>query len=367
MKNNKIIIILPDLRGGGAEKLHVNLANYWSNLGYSVEFVLMQKKGELIDSLSSQVSITDLKVNRILGMVFPLIKYLKNNNGVILSAMWPITTVTVISWLLSGFKQKVFLSDHNYLSISCVRELNISKFILKLTMRATYPFATRVIAVSEGVKDDLKRLSGLTDSKINVIYNPITKIPLSNIKEVSKVKRWKSGFDYNILAVGSLESQKGFEDLIIAFSKICYKVNAQLIILGEGSKRKFLTDLILKLKLKNRVSMPGFVKEPGLWFESADLFVLSSRWEGFGNVIVEALEFGVPVVSTDCKSGPSEILDNGIYGVLVPVGDVDALSESMYNSLAACHDREALITRSLDFSIDKISQQYLNLFNGVNR
>ena len=367
MKNNgKIMIIMPNLCGGGAEKLHVNLANYWVNLGYVVEFVLMQKKGDLLDLLSPQVLVTELKVDRILGITFPLARYLKRNKGIVLAVMWPVTTVSVISWLLSGFKQKIILSDHNFLSISTIRELNISRFTLKFTMGITYRLATHIIAVSKGVKADLQRLSGLPNSKISVIYNPVTQIPFPSGKIKQEIKKlWGSEFDYHVLAVGSLENQKGFDDLIIAFSKICKKVNAQLIILGEGSKREFLSNLVLKLDLEGKVSMPGFVKDPNLWFETADLFVLSSKWEGFGNVIVEALEFGVPIVSTDCNSGPREILENGKYGTLVSVGNTDALSSSIYDSLFAHHDKNALIARSKDFSIDKISQQYLNLFNSV--
>ena len=280
--------------------------------------------------------------------------------------MWPLTSVSIISWLLSGFRQKIILSDHNFLSISCIRELNISRLTLKFTMGITYRLATHVIAVSKGVKADLHELSGLSDNKISVIYNPVTQIPLVGVKVTKEVKKlWKDGFDYHILAVGALEDQKGFDDLIIAFSKVCEKVNAQLIILGEGSRRELLTNLILKLNLVSKVSMPGFVKEPYLWFETADLFVLSSKWEGFGNVIVEALECGVPLVCSDCESGPREILEDGKYGVLVPVGDTDALASSIYDSLFTHHDKNALIDRSKDFSIDTISQQYLSLFNSV--
>ncbi|MBT6045933.1 MAG: glycosyltransferase, partial [Candidatus Scalindua sp.] len=105
--------------------------------------------------------------------------------------------------------------------------------------------------------------------------------------------------------------------------------------------------------------LPGFVTDPYPWFRSADLFVLSSRWEGFGNVIVEALECGVPVVSTNCLSGPAEILENGRYGKLVPVQDVEALADAIVNSLAGPHDREPLIRRAQDFSVRKISDQYL--------
>ena len=117
--------------------------------------------------------------------------------------------------------------------------------------------------------------------------------------------------------------------------------------------------LIDQLGLHDRVVLPGFVTDPYPWFRSADLFVLSSRWEGFGNVIVEALECGVPVVSTNCLSGPAEILENGRYGKLVPVQDIEAIADAIVNSLAEPHDRELLMRRAQDFSVRKTSDQYI--------
>ena len=144
---------------------------------------------------------------------------------------------------------------------------------------------------------------------------------------------------------------------------MCNKLNARLVILGEGSERKSLERLVKSLRVNDRVSMPGFVKDPYPWIFASDLFVLSSRWEGFGNVIVEALECGIRVVSTNCKSGPAEILDNGRYGILIPVGDIELLSLAMQTSLLSECDPQILIDRSKDFLIEKISIQYLDLFN----
>lgn len=358
----KILIILPDLRGGGAERLHVNLANDWVGRGFSVEFVLMRKYGELLPLLSPRISIIDLGVDRIRQVILPVSNYLKQSRpDIILSAMWPLTSATVIAWLLSGRHGRLFLSDHNQLSISCLRELKISPVFLKTLMRMTYPFATGIIAVSQGVKEDLCRIGGFKDSQVKVIYNPAA-TGVSPHREVFAVRDrlWGEGFIYHILSVGTLKVQKDHETLVRAFAQLSPDLNAKLTILGEGHLRSKLEDLIAELDLNERVSMPGFVTDPYPWFRSADLFVLSSQWEGFGNVIVEALECGVSVVSTDCPSGPAEILEDGRYGKLVPVNDADALAAAMIASLGDSPDREKLMNRAKAFSVRKISGQYLD-------
>ena len=147
--------------------------------------------------------------------------------------------------------------------------------------------------------------------------------------------------------------------MIKAFAALPDDISAKLVILGEGPLRQELLALIEQLDLGERVLMPGFTTDPYPWFRSADLFVLSSRWEGFGNVIVEAMECGVPVISTNCPSGPAEIFEDGRYGTLVPVQDPVAMAAAMVNSLNATHEREALMRRAQDFSVRKISDQYL--------
>jgi glycosyltransferase involved in cell wall biosynthesis len=360
----KISIILPNLNVGGAERLAVNLANDWINRGFNIEFVLMNDEGQLLKLLNPKISIVTFKVKKIRSLIFPLIGYMrKNNSDVIWVNMWPITTVAVLAWILSFRNGKLFITDHNQLSQSCVREMGVSRYLLGLLIRFSYPFATAATAVSNGVAADLSKLSKLKIGTFKVIYNPAAIGASSErLSEKQSEILWGKDFDFHILAVGSLKAQKNQELLIRAFSKLRVTYNAKLIILGEGELRGELERLIKVLKLESRVSLPGFRENPYPFFQSADMFVMSSNWEGFGNVIVEALECGIPVVSTDCPSGPAEILEGGRYGQLVPVGDVESLTLAMQECLIHLHDRDVLIQRSKDFSIDLISEKYLCLF-----
>ncbi len=361
MAHRSISIVLPNLCGGGAERLHVYLANDWVEQGHKVEIILMQMHGELLPLLSPKVTLVELDVDRIRQVIRPLSKYLKRSRpDVVLSAMCPLTSTTVIAWLLSGRHGKVFLSDHVQLSVSCIKELGISPVFLKILMRITYPFATGIMAVSQGVKEDLCRLGGFFEARVKVIYNPAaTGVSPHRESQVVREKLWGNGFEHHVLAVGTLKAQKDHETLIRAFASLPADLNAKLTILGEGVLRAPLEELIIELGLQSRIAMPGFVIDTYSWFRTADLFVLSSQWEGFGNVIVEALECGVPVVSTNCPSGPDEILEGGRYGKLVPVQDPAALADAMVQSLIESHDREALMRRAKDFSVRKISDEYL--------
>jgi glycosyltransferase involved in cell wall biosynthesis len=324
----------------------------------------MRKQGELIPLLSEEISIVDLGVDRIRKMLFPLSSYFRKSEcHIILAAMWPLTSATVLAWLFSGSRGRLFLSDHNHLSISCVEALKVAPLYLKASIRATYGFATGIIAVSQGVKDDLCRSGGLRETSVRVIFNPAAK-GVAVYREAAEVRNnlWGEGFSHHILSVGNLKAVKNHELLIRAFAKLAQNLNAKLIILGEGELRPGLERLVRELGLSDRVSLPGFVADPYPWFRSADVFALSSMWEGFGNVIVEALECGVPVVSTDCPSGPAEILEGSRFGRLVPVGDIVALALAIEKSLSDTHDRAALMGRAKAFSVEKISGEYLGYF-----
>jgi glycosyltransferase involved in cell wall biosynthesis len=161
-----------------------------------------------------------------------------------------------------------------------------------------------------------------------------------------------------ILSVGTFKTVKDYPLLIDAFSRLASHHDATLCILGEGALRVELEQLVVRHGLQGRVLLPGFRMYTAPYYARADLFVTSSKHEGFGNVIVEALEHGVPVVSTDCPSGPREILCDGKFGYLVPVGDAQALATAMSESLASKHDSDALKARAHDFSIDKAVDQY---------
>ena len=363
-KRPTIAIVLPDLSGGGAERLHILLANYWHALGVSVHFVLMSRRGELIELLDDGIGCFDLGATRVRQVVLPLVGYLrKERPDIVVAAMWPLTSVAVLSWILAGKPGRIFLSDHVNLSVCSAHERKISIGFMRAVIRLTYPAASGLIAVSKGVKEDMCQLGGFDDSQVRVIYNPAaTGVSGQPLPPAQRQQLWGDNFTYHVLSVGSLKDQKDQATLIQAFALVSQSLRAKLTILGEGSLRPELEALVQSLGLQGKVSMPGFVVDPYPWYRTADLFVLSSKYEGFGNVIVEALECGVPVVSTDCRSGPAEILENGRFGLLVPVQDIHALAAG----ITKCHtkpvDREMLVKRAQDFTVSKIADEYLAYF-----
>lgn len=172
---------------------------------------------------------------------------------------------------------------------------------------------------------------------------------------------WWNSASQRILAVGSLKKQKGFHDLLHAMSNLGDSTDIRLIILGEGSERQELEELSHSLGLGHSVALPGQRANPDPFYAQADLFVLASRWEGFGNVIVEALGHGTPVLSTDCQSGPAEILNDGEFGTLVEPANPKALAQGILQSLEQEVDQGKLISRAADFEPKKVANQYLQL------
>tara|TARA_R110002020_G_scaffold232883_3_gene444529 strand:+ start:15490 stop:16602 length:1113 start_codon:yes stop_codon:yes gene_type:complete len=352
----KIAIFLPNLKGGGAERVFVNLSNAFVQRGFDVDIVLIQKCGELLDSLDKKVNIINLDKKRIRQSFIPLTSYLKKNKpDAFITVMWPLTVLGTLAFRLSGCNGSVIVSDHNTLSLSTASFNKLKKTLLAKTIKHFYPLADIRLAVSNGVSADIKEFSGLENCNIDVIYNPVLMHSGNEFQSFPNRQRSR------IINVGSFKAQKNQKLLIRAFAKIVYIVDAELVIIGDGPLRKSLEELVKELNLSNYVIIPGFKKDVTAEYRKSKLFVLSSDYEGFGNVLVEAMSVGTPVVSTDCKSGPREILADGKYGTLVPVGDVDALAQAMLDSLQQEHDVEALKRRAADFSVDKIAAQYLDV------
>ncbi len=359
----KISIILPNLCIGGAEKLYVNLSREWSTYGHSVTFVLLQKEGELLELLPDEVKVVNLRVSKIRQSIYPIYKHLMSSNpDIILPAMWPLTSVVFLSWMISLKKGRLFLSEHVILGQSIKRELKVSLILSRALIRLTHSFSSGVIVVSKTVKEDLCLLGGLSQGQVEVIYNPAA-IGINSDRESKKTQKkiWGT-HDYHVLSVGRLKFEKDYETLIRSIHIVSKEMDVKLIILGDGPMRDPLERLISELGLEERVMLPGFTLDPYAWYRSSDLFVLSSLWEGFGNVVVEALECGVPVVSTNCPGGVGEILDNGRYGSLVPVGDHQSLAEAIAKDLKNKHDHDLLKTRAKSFSLPVIAKQYLDYF-----
>jgi len=359
----KIAIFLPNLDGGGAEKVFVDLSTAFVQRGFAVDMILIQKQGELLDTLDEKVRIIDINSKKIRGSFAPLFSYLRNNDPEILIAvMWPLTVIATIAFRLSRCSGRVVVSDHTTLSLSTAEYSKHRKKVLVQTIKWVYPLADVRLAVSNGVAADIKQLAGLANSKFNVIHNPID-MPIED-KAVENTIRERC----RVINVGSLKWQKNHALLIKAFAKLLEHIDAELVIVGDGELRSQLEELIAGLDLQDYVTLVGFKKDVAAEYIRADLFVLSSNCEGFGNVIVEAMSAGVPVVSTDCQSGPREILAEGKYGTLVPIDDVDALAKAMLKSLQQPHDGQLLKNRAADFSLEKIANQYLDVMfpEGIN-
>ena len=357
-----IAILLPDLRGGGAERVMVNLAQEFARLGHRVELVLLRAEGEFLSEARATFSVVTLGVNRFRAVPWSLSRYLrKRKPDVLIANMWPLTAAAVSGRALSRYRCWLVLVEHATLTNQYRSWGRLTRLMMGLSIAVTYRCADVVAAVSKGVANDTAGLARLPRERVVVVYNPVRKRPPASAKALASVTSlWNCVVGRRILTVGSLKDQKNHPLLLRAFAKISCPDN-KLMLLGQGDREPILRALAAELGISDRVIFAGFHADPSPFYATADLFVLSSDYEGLPTVLIEALSFGLPVVSTDCPSGPAEILDHGRYGTLVSVGDAAALACAMDEALSRPHDREALKRRARDFDPEKAAAAYLNL------
>ena len=358
-----IAILLPDLRGGGVERVRTLLAREFLARGYRIEFVLLRAQGELLPDVPPGADIVDLRAGRFRAAFWPLVKYLRRRRpAALLAAMWPLTGLAVLAKRVAHSDCRLVVSEHNALSRTPTYQ-GWSGRAHRMAGALLYRLAAGVVCVSQGVREDIRASTGLSPDRMHVVYNPVRRaVALDRAVDADVLGWWKEGAA-RLIAIGSLKPQKDFSTLLQALALLRQTRAARLLILGEGTLRAELETLVSSLGLKDSVRMPGFVPDPYPYLAHADLFAISSAWEGLGNVIIEALVAGVPVVSTDCPSGPAEILANGKYGRLVPVGDPEALAAAMTEALDAAVDRDMLRLRGAEFSIERAADQYLALLD----
>jgi glycosyltransferase involved in cell wall biosynthesis len=363
MVARKIAFFLPDLSGGGAERVAVNLANNSSARGFVVELVLTVAVGELLADLHPELTVRSLSVSRLRGALLPLTRYLKMAEPeVLLVYMWPLIAISVLARAGARVDCRLVLTEHTTWSHSELSRGRLAAKLIRSSMKLAFPRADAIVTVSKGAADDLANFAGIQRHAINVILNPVVDDPMvPGVSLPANPAEWWNGTHKRVIAVGSLKPVKDYSLLLNAFRGLCDRVDARLLILGDGQCRRALENQLEELGLRCQVFMPGFINNPRQYFGRADLHVLSSRAEGFGNVIVEALAEGTPVVSVDCPYGPREILCDGEFGRLVPVGDSEALSVAMFEELQRNHDPEPLRTRAREFSISRIADQYLDV------
>jgi glycosyltransferase involved in cell wall biosynthesis len=355
----RIALFMPSFRGGGAERVLLTLAQGLAEQNMAVDLVVAQNEGSFVSQIPPAVRVVDLKARRVLTALPGLVRYLRQQAPhAMLSALPHANVVSVWARSLAKVATRLVLSEHTTASFSADHAPQLRARLLPIFMRRAYRRADAIVAVSEGAADDLAALVGLERSRITRIYNPVVTPRLFALAAEPLEHPW-FGVDQPpvILGAGRLTPVKDFETLIRAFAILRPQRKARLMILGEGDQRSRLQSLIEKLGIAADATLPGFVTNPYKYMRRSSMFVLSSRWEGFGNVLVEAMACGAPVISTDCPGGPAEILEGGCHGRLVSVGD----HESMALAILAQLDGPPILSglqRARSFTLESSLRSY---------
>lgn len=357
-----IAMVLHDLRGGGAERACLRLAGGMAAQGRSVDLVLVQGGGAYRDDVPPGVRVTVLGSPRVSQAIPALAAWMRANRPrVVLSALTHMNVATLVAGALSGTGTPILVSERNQISAKARDARSAWQRALYRAVPLAYRRAGRVIAVSAGVADDLAAFGGLPPERIQVIHNPVFSDDLDRLAAQEPSHPWFTpGGPPIVLAAGRLHRQKGFDTLIEAFARSRAQIDCRLVILGEGADRPLLERHAEHLGLSYDIDLPGFCDNPFALMARAGAFVLSSRWEGFPNALVEAMACGAPVIATDCPSGPNEILAGGL-APLVPVDNAGALADALIATLKARPDTAATRMRAREFSITAAVGRYLSV------
>jgi glycosyltransferase involved in cell wall biosynthesis len=391
---------LPNLIGGGVEANVLNLARGFVERGHRVSLLLCRLEGPLLERVPERVEVLDLgaspawqarawalaadpggagamlkpvllplKSHWVVRHLPGLTRYLRQERPTALLSAMPYPNLTAV-WArrLAAVPTRVVVSERNTLSRSVADHRHLrrwrKRFLPPLLGRG-YAAADHIIAVSDGVADDLSSCAGLPRDRITTVYNPVVTPDLVSRSEAPLDHPWfEPGAPPVVLAAGRLVPAKDFPTLLRAFARLRAARPARLMILGQGRGSEpaaALRALARELGVAEDFALPGFVDNPFAYMARASVFVLSSAWEGLPGALIQALACGCPVVSTDCPSGPSEILEAGRFGPLVPIGDDAAMAGAIAASLDDPPDPAALRRRAEAFSMDRAVDAYLKV------
>ncbi len=377
MENQRIRVIffLPSLEAGGTERGVVNLANNIDSQKYCVSILLGKLEGDFIKEVRSGIKITNLNASLSLSLFFSLMRYFKTQKpDIFISAFPRVNVICLLAKIFSGSSVKIIITEHSVFSMLPViaktsfRRL-VARFFMPAMVRFLYPKADAIVCVSRGIASDLIK-SVKTQTDIKVIYNPVINDSIYQLSLDPVNHLWFINQDIPVIvAVGRLVDCKDYPNLFKAFKLVLEKKSARLVILGDGPEKEKLVNLANQMGLSNNIAFLGFKSNPFKYMKQSSVFVLSSLQEGFGNVIIEAMACGVPVVSTDCPVGPGEIIENSKNGILVPVGDekkmatviLELLNDSLLSEKLVSEGRK----RAEFFSVKKSVAEYQKVFQSL--
>ncbi|MDZ8054930.1 MAG: glycosyltransferase [Aulosira sp. ZfuVER01] len=355
----RLAIFVPTLHGGGAERAMLNLACGFSQQGIPVDLVMLRVEGPYLSQLPPEVRVVNLGGGR-LWQCFPaLVRYLlREQPPVMLSTLDDTNIAALWARRLAGNKTRLVVNVQNTISQDAKNATQLKTRVMPHFVRRFFPWADAVVPVSYGVVEDLVQI-GVSQKRIQVIPNPVISPTVFDKAQEAIAHPWFSDDQPPvILGVGRLNQQKDFPTLIRAFAQLRQQRRVRLVILGEGEERSTIEALIKELQLENDVDLPGFVDNPYAYMARSAVFVLSSLFEGLPSVLIEAMAAGASVVATNCPSGPLEILENGRYGRLVPIGNFEAMAAAIAATLDNPLSLDVLRQRSQEFSLERSLAEY---------
>ena len=394
MGRRRILILLPNLSGGGAERTAVTLLQGIDRSKFDIRLGLLKAEGHYLkdvdpddlelpivkrpdswlhsapgDSLNAPTfSRLIPRLIRLPLSIYQLSELISRvKPDVLVSFMTAFNAMTGLALKLSGQTQTYWVAREGNNIETVFKNTFSSRFMTEVVRRMSrraHVAADCSLAISNGLAESMIELLCLPPAAVRVIYNPCN---LQRIQQQSRQTNDAAQYGRYIIAVGRLEKQKGFEILLNAYARDIASTGVQLVILGEGTHRQDLEALAVKLDISKLVHLPGFVENPWAYIAQADLFVLSSLWEGFGHVVIEAMACRTPVVVTDCDFGPSEIVQHEETGLVVPTGNAAALSRAMI-SLLNDPDKAGRLAangfrRAQDFEMTRILKAYEEMFS----
>ncbi|MDH4064728.1 MAG: glycosyltransferase [Acidobacteriota bacterium] len=361
----RIALVIDTLDGGGAERVFVTLANYFCQIGCQVDLVLLRRAGPFLAEVDPGVAVINLEARRTLSSLVPLIRYLRRARpAAIMATLAHVNVVAVLAKMVARIPGRLIVRETVAPSAQIRFTNAIRSKVVTLLQKRAYLAADGIVSPSRGVADDLVAAFGIPRDRIAVIANPLDVGRIRALAEEAVPAPCDAdGGRPMVLGAGRLSFQKDFVSLIRAFATVIETVPARLLILGEGEDRGELEGLVKQLGLEGCVDLPGFVDNPFACMRQAAVYVLSSRYEGLPNTLLQAMALGVPVVATDCPGGPAEVLDGGRYGRLVPVGDVEALATGILDGLLGRLPPPPPSATEA-YAVDRVGRLYLDVLQG---
>nr|WP_245347604.1 glycosyltransferase [Oceanobacillus polygoni] len=352
--------------GGGAARTLLNILNNIDRSKFMPLLVTLDYDGSYEKYLDQDVKFIKLKTKRLRSAIFPLAKVIREEKAdIVFSTIPNYNTIAILGNLLSFTGAKNIVREAAFLGGSPAADFKLRLYGL------LYKFSSRVIALSNGVKENIVKRYKVKREKVNVIYNPVDIERIrTNVEEGILPQEHKTifaGSEKVIITAGRLVQDKDQQTLIKAFADVSHRLDVRLVILGEGELEDELKHLAERMNVADKVFFLGFQQNPYVYFAHADVFVLASKREGFGHVLSEALATEIPVVSTKAYPGAGEVLNDGEYGLMCEVGNAEQLAEKIYETLTWTEDRrEQVIQKGLErvntFHAQTIVKQYEDVF-----